>query len=88
MYCFRDLDSAVLRRFEKRINIDLPTHQGRVELFKYFLNQNGYSFNENDYLKMAGVTELFSGSDIRLVCKEICMSVFRKKLIVLKKIGR
>lgn len=76
-----------MRRFEKRIYLDLPTVSNRSELFKYFLAQAGFHFNNNDYMAMAGATELFSGSDIRLITKEVCMNLFRKKLIQINKTG-
>ncbi len=37
-----------------------------------------------DYDKMAQLTEGYSGSDIRLVCKEAAMSTVRKVLDVLE----
>ncbi|XP_063036288.1 katanin p60 ATPase-containing subunit A-like 2 isoform X4 [Melospiza melodia melodia] len=49
-----ELDSAMLRRLEKRILVDLPSEEARRET-------NGYS-----------------GSDIKLVCKEAAMRPVRK----------
>lgn len=67
-----NIDSAVLRRFDKKVLVDLPNELSRTKLFGKFLDVFDESF--------AGATEGFSGSDIRLVCKTARMIAFRRKI--------
>ena len=79
-----ELDSAMLRRLEKRILIGLPDFNARVDLFKGILGLDlvdGYGskiVSLLDYEKLAGITEGYSGSDINLVCKEAAMIPLRR----------
>ncbi|XP_018320986.1 katanin p60 ATPase-containing subunit A-like 2 isoform X2 [Agrilus planipennis] len=75
-----DLDAALLRRFEKRILINLPNQENRYELFKYFLKNCAHSIDEEVLKKAAEMTGSFSGSDLKLVCKEACMKSIRSAL--------
>ncbi|KAJ3200872.1 Katanin p60 ATPase-containing subunit A-like 2, partial [Clydaea vesicula] len=88
-----ELDSAMLRRLEKRILIDLPDFESRKNLFKIFLPtdmKDGYGNKmvmENlDYERLSILTKGYSGSDIKIVCKEAAMRPLRKifKLLDLK----
>ncbi|KAK9477261.1 hypothetical protein V1514DRAFT_334327 [Lipomyces japonicus] len=62
-----DLDDAVLRRFPRRILVDLPTEENRRDIFKIHLQgeQLDSSVNLDDLVKS---TVFFSGSDIKNVC--------------------
>ncbi|CAK8676728.1 unnamed protein product [Clavelina lepadiformis] len=78
-----ELDHAMLRRLEKRIIVDLPTFEARRSMFQRFLppcnKEGGLVINTRlDYDKLAESTEGYSGSDLRLVCKESAMRVVRK----------
>ncbi|XP_004925067.2 katanin p60 ATPase-containing subunit A-like 2 [Bombyx mori] len=76
-----DLDPAMLRRLEKRIHIPLPDAKTREELFRKFLNSRNIElYPKMDYKELASKTEGYSGSDIKLVCKEALMSTVRKLL--------
>ncbi|KAI5651660.1 ATPase family associated with various cellular activities (AAA) domain-containing protein [Phthorimaea operculella] len=76
-----DLDPAMLRRLEKRIYIPLPDFKTRVELFEKFLGvKNIEMVPKVDFQELARKTEGYSGSDIKLVCKEALMSTVRKML--------
>merc|ERR1712054_38346 len=58
-----DLDSAMLRRLEKRILVDLPSLEAREAMLQKYLPPG---FAEGlDYAKVASLTEHWSGSDIR-----------------------
>lgn len=74
---YRNLDSALLRRFEKRILLPLPEKKCRAELFKYFLRANSNSLQEEDFSYLADVTEKCSCCDIKLICKEAAMHNIR-----------
>ncbi|KAK2193721.1 hypothetical protein NP493_7g01027 [Ridgeia piscesae] len=81
-----ELDHAMLRRLEKRILVDLPSLDARCAMFKHHLPptvntamQNGLQlYSCIDYEYVAKMTEHYSGSDIRLVCKEAAMRPVRK----------
>ena len=77
-----DLDPALLRRLEKRIMVSLPDKKGRESLLKIFIPQN---MNKGiDYTKNAEVLEGYSGSDIKLLCKEALMTRTRKAINVIE----
>lgn len=77
---YRSLDAALLRRFEKRILLALPSEQPRVDLFKYFFRCHPNDLKEDDFRLAARMTDHYSGSDIKLVCKEAIMARVREKL--------
>merc|ERR1712048_626558 len=71
-----DLDSAMLRRLEKRVLVDLPTSEAREAMFRTNLPEG---FAEGlDYANLADLTKEWSGSDIRLLCKETAMQPLRR----------
>ena len=80
-----ELDTAMLRRLEKRILVDLPTLEAREAMFRFHLppmvqekEAGGFELRaEVDYGVVAAATEGYSGSDIRLVCKEAAMRPVR-----------
>jgi len=71
-----DLDSAMLRRLEKRVLVNLPEKHARAAMFKTSLPE-GFA-EKLDYDRLAGLTEEWSGSDIRLLCKEAGMHPLRR----------
>merc|ERR1719359_2102307 len=71
-----DLDSAMLRRLEKRVLVNLPTIDARELMFKTNLPE-GFA-DGLDYARLASLTEEWSGSDIRLLCKEAAMHPLRR----------
>ncbi|BFY97854.1 hypothetical protein BsWGS_00894 [Bradybaena similaris] len=80
-----ELDHAMLRRLEKRILVALPTLEARKAMFKHHLppvvssKDGGLELlAELDYDMLAGKTDGYSGSDIKLVCKEAAMRPVRK----------
>ena len=77
-----DLDPALLRRLEKRVMVSLPDKKGREALLKIFIPQN---MNKGiDYIKNAELLEGYSGSDIKLLCKEALMTRTRKAINVIE----
>ena len=78
-----DLDPALLRRLEKRVIVTLPDKNGREALLRSFIPQN---MNKGvDYGKNAELLEGYSGSDIKLLCKEALMTRTRKAINVIEK---
>ncbi|XP_053704580.1 katanin p60 ATPase-containing subunit A-like 2 [Synchiropus splendidus] len=78
-----ELDHAMLRRLEKRILVGLPSWPARQAMIAHWLpplNPRGHLKlrTELDYEMLAKEMEGYSGSDIRLVCKEAAMRPVRK----------
>ncbi|KAF6142845.1 hypothetical protein GIB67_002709 [Kingdonia uniflora] len=72
-----ELDAAMLRRLEKRILVPLPEPEARRAMFEELLP----SVPEEEtlpYNLLVDSTEGFSGSDIRLLCKEAAMQPLRR----------
>ncbi|XP_053612181.1 katanin p60 ATPase-containing subunit A-like 2 isoform X2 [Plodia interpunctella] len=70
-----ELDPAMLRRLEKRIYIPLPDFKTRTELFQAFLNSKNIEvYPKVDFNELATKTEGYSGSEVKLVCKEALMT--------------
>ncbi len=70
-----DLDHALLRRLEKRVIVGLPEERSRrimIEKFIPFDKQNNLNYDAFSK-KLDG----YSGSDIKLVCKESLMRMVR-----------
>ena len=67
---------ALLRRLEKRILVPLPNPLARENMIR---NHIPLTMSENfDYEAFSHMLEGYSGSDIRLVCKEAAMKPLRR----------
>ncbi|XP_020269751.1 katanin p60 ATPase-containing subunit A-like 2 isoform X1 [Asparagus officinalis] len=78
-----ELDAAMLRRLEKRILVPLPEPEARQAMFEELLpSVPGEA--EIPYHFLVEHTEGYSGSDIRLVCKEAAMQPLRRLMTVLE----
>uniref|UniRef100_A0A8D2QTH0 Katanin p60 ATPase-containing subunit A-like 2 n=1 Tax=Zosterops lateralis melanops TaxID=1220523 RepID=A0A8D2QTH0_ZOSLA len=78
-----ELDPAMLRRLEKRILVDLPSEEARRVMIQHWLpplsNGSGVKLRTDlDYGLLSQETNGYSGSDIKLVCKEAAMRPVRK----------
>ncbi|CAH3108675.1 unnamed protein product, partial [Pocillopora meandrina] len=62
--CPWELDSAFLRRFQKRIYIPLPDKAARIALMKIHLGVTPSSLTAEDWYLLGDRTEGFSGSDL------------------------
>lgn len=71
-----DLDVALLRRLEKRILISLPETEARSALVQHFLPPE--KTTGVDYLGLAERLVEYSGSDIKMLCKEAAMIPLRE----------
>ncbi|KAG6484946.1 hypothetical protein ZIOFF_053471 [Zingiber officinale] len=78
-----ELDAAMLRRLEKRILVPLPEPEARRTMFEELLpSMPGEA--EMPYDLLVDRSEGYSGSDIRLVCKEAAMQPLRRLMMVLE----
>ncbi|OBZ82635.1 Vacuolar protein sorting-associated protein 4 [Choanephora cucurbitarum] len=72
------LDSAIRRRFEKRIYIPLPDLHARATIFQLNVGSTPCTLNQADYRKLAEMTEGYSGSDIATLVRDALMQPIRK----------
>nr|GMD87926.1 katanin P60 ATPase-containing subunit A-like 2 isoform X2 [Ipomoea batatas] len=78
-----ELDAAMLRRLEKRILVPLPEPEARKAMFEELLP----SASDEEHLPydlLVEKTEGYSGSDIRLLCKEAAMQPLRRLMAFLE----
>ncbi|EDR29570.1 vacuolar protein sorting-associating protein 4A, putative [Entamoeba dispar SAW760] len=64
------LDTAIRRRFEKRIYIGLPDASARAKMIKWNLGKLPNQLTDNDFKILGEQTDLYSGSDIATLCKD------------------
>lgn len=77
-----ELDVALLRRLEKRVLVPLPDEAARKGMLQSFLDgRGGQDCLMDEY---ASKTEGYSGSDLRLVCKEAAMRPVRRLVATLE----
>ncbi|XP_052187450.1 uncharacterized protein LOC127798146 [Diospyros lotus] len=61
-----DLDEAIIRRFERRIMVGLPSLEGREMILKTLLAKE--KVDNLDFKELAAITEGYSGSDLKNLC--------------------
>ncbi len=74
------LDDALLRpgRFDRIIEIPVPTYQGRAEIFR--IHSRGMAIRDSiDFETLAGRCEGATGADIRAICTEAGMWAIREE---------
>jgi vacuolar protein-sorting-associated protein 4 len=71
------LDSAIRRRFQKRIYIPLPDGNARTEIFRINLKKVQHTLEKDDFVYLGKETEGYSGSDIFNVVRNALMEPIR-----------
>ncbi|KPI82962.1 vacuolar protein sorting-associated protein 4 (VPS4) [Leptomonas seymouri] len=71
------LDSAIRRRFERRIYIPLPELLARLQMFKIHMGDTPNTLVEDDWMELAKRTDGYSGSDIENVVRNALMECVR-----------
>lgn len=71
------LDEPFIRRFQKRVFVPLPNSQARLEMFK-ILSKNLKLASDVDFEELAGLTEGYSGSDIRDIFQSAQLKIVRE----------
>ncbi|KAI8372535.1 P-loop containing nucleoside triphosphate hydrolase protein [Choanephora cucurbitarum] len=72
------LDSAIRRRFERRIYIPLPDVKARANLFALNVGNTPCNLTQQDYRQLAEMTDGYSGSDIAVLVRDALMQPIRK----------
>jgi katanin p60 ATPase-containing subunit A1 len=72
-----DIDSAFLRRLERKIYVPLPDSDSRKAILKY--HSRGVDGVESiDFDELSKLTDEYSGSDIEILCREAIMLPIRE----------
>lgn len=72
-----EIDEAFLRRFEKKLMVQLPNEVERAVLIHKLLPLN-VKLTEEQMSFLVQLSQNFTGDEIRLACKEIAMQTIRK----------
>lgn len=71
------LDSAIRRRFQRRVHISLPDTPARMKMFELAVGNTPCELNQADYKKLAELSEGYSGSDISIAVQDALMQPVR-----------
>ena len=86
-----DIDTACLRRFEKRLPVPLPSAEDRREILARYFSQTGsqpVNLTETDIENAVNYTEDYSAFDLRCIVRECALAPLRDlpdELVKLKK---
>ncbi|EPR58789.1 vacuolar protein sorting-associated protein vps4, putative [Toxoplasma gondii ME49] len=72
------LDSAIRRRFERRVYIPLPDLRARLQLVSLSLGTTPHQLGDAEFDTLARQTEGFSGADISVVVRDALFQPLRK----------
>ncbi|RYP08581.1 hypothetical protein DL764_001816 [Monosporascus ibericus] len=72
------LDTAIRRRFQRRVHISLPDFAARTTMFKIAIGETPTTLKTEDYRELAKLSEGYSGSDISIVVQDALMQPVRK----------
>ncbi|CAM4952360.1 unnamed protein product [Rotaria socialis] len=73
-----ELDDAALRRFPRRIYIQLPDKKTRQQLLRNLLAKQEHNLAGNDFNLIANETDGYSGSDLTALAKDAAMGPVRE----------
>ncbi|XP_055378237.1 spastin isoform X2 [Condylostylus longicornis] len=74
----QELDEAALRRFSKRVYVQLPDLQTRELLLKRLLEKQGSPLSTQALHRLAVLTEGYSGSDLTALAKDAALEPIRE----------
>lgn len=78
--CPWEIDSALRRRFEKRIYVPLPDKKARMKIIQESMDDGMKSLTERDIEEVAELTEGYSGADLSILSNEALMIPIRELL--------
>ncbi|CAH2074666.1 unnamed protein product, partial [Iphiclides podalirius] len=73
----QELDEAARRRLVKRLYIPLPDSQAREQIITNLLRNETNELTQADIQRVAGLTEGYSGADMKSLCSEAAMGPIR-----------
>jgi vacuolar protein-sorting-associated protein 4 len=71
------LDSAIRRRFQRRVHISLPDLPARMKMFELAVGNTPCELSQQDYRTLADLSEGYSGSDIAIAVQDALMQPVR-----------
>ncbi|KAF2501394.1 vacuolar protein sorting-associated protein-like protein VPS4 [Lophium mytilinum] len=71
------LDAAIRRRFQRRVHISLPDSPARRKMFELAVGNTPCELAQQDYAKLAELSEGYSGSDISIAVQDALMQPVR-----------
>ncbi|XP_078590990.1 spastin-like isoform X4 [Branchiostoma floridae x Branchiostoma japonicum] len=74
----QELDDAVLRRFAKRVYVQLPELETRVVIMSRLLRKHHHPLNQKELQNLARQTEGYSGSDLTNLAKDAALGPIRE----------
>jgi len=74
----QELDDAALRRFTKRIYVEMPDKNGRIALVSRLISKHGSPLSSSDLDKVGRLTEGYTCSDITNLARDAAMSPLRE----------
>lgn len=72
------LDSAIRRRFQRRVHIGLPDLPGRIRMFEMAVGTTPCQLKPTDFKQLGTLSEGYSGSDISIAVQDALMQPIRK----------
>lgn len=72
------LDTAIRRRFQRRVHISLPDQPARMRMFELAVGSTPCELSAEDYKTLAKLSEGYSGSDISIAVQDALMQPVRK----------
>lgn len=72
------LDSAIRRRFQRRIHIAIPDLRSRTRMFELAVGKTPCELVQQDFRTLAEMSDGFTGSDISIVAQDALMQPVRK----------
>ncbi|KAF2459508.1 vacuolar sorting ATPase Vps4 [Lineolata rhizophorae] len=72
------LDAAIRRRFQRRVHISLPDKPARMKMFELAVGNTPCELKQDDFKRLADMSEGYSGSDISIAVQDALMQPVRK----------
>ena len=72
-----ELDDAVLRRFPKRVYVQMPDFDARVALLEKLLSKHGHPLSHREIEQISRETEGYSSSDLTALAKDAALGPIR-----------
>lgn len=72
-----DIDTALLRRLDKKILVPLPDLAARTAMIANYFSNHVHNLTAEDFNEISSLTDSYTGADIKLLCKEAAMGPIR-----------